>query len=110
MRKFTNTEISEIRKNLNNGVVYVGVKNGRATGGEIYHSAYPSKLIAWRHYGQSAIKNTNEQLRWLLETIFDDCDDIVIGVWSDYHISYIPLDKSYEAIDYSTSHPNIFGV
>lgn len=109
MRKFTNNEISEIRKNLNNGVVYVGVANGRMTGGKIYHSAYPSKFIAWEHYGQSAIKNTNEQLRWLLETIFDDCDDIVIGVWSDYHIAYIPLDKSYEAFDYSTSHPNVLG-
>ena len=110
MRKFTEQEISEIRKKLDEGVVYVGVKGDRATGGEIYHSAYPSKFISWRHYGQSAVKNTNKDIHWLIETIFEDCDDIVPAVWSDYHISYIPLDKSYEAIDYSTSHPNVLGV
>lgn len=110
MRKFNNTEIAEIRKNLNNGVIYVGVKNGRATIGRIYHSAYPSKFIAWEYYGQSAVKDTNEQIRWLLETIFEDCDDIVEAVWSDYHVSYVPIDKSYKAIDLSSSHPSVFGV
>ena len=110
MRKFTNQEIAEIRRNLNNGVVYVGVKNGKATIGRIYRSAYPSKFIAFEYYGQSAVKNTNEQVRWLLETIFEDCDNIVEAVWSDYHVSYIPIDGSYEPIDLSGSHPNVFGV
>ena len=110
MREFTNQEIAEIRRNLNNDVVYVGVKNGKATIGRIYHSAYPSKFIAFEYYGQSAVKDTNEQVRWLLETIFEDCDNIVEAVWSDYHVSYIPIDGSYEPIDLSGSHPNVFGV
>ena len=92
MRKFTNNEIAEIRKNINNGMIYVPVqKNGKAFGGAIFHSPYPSKFITWRYYGQSAIKDTNKQLRWLLETIFDDCEDITEAVWNEYLIDYIPL-------------------
>lgn len=92
MRKFTNQEISKIRKNINNGKIYVPVqKNGKAFGGAIFHSPYPSKFISWQHYGQSAIKDTDEQLRWLLEIIFDDCEDIVEAVWNEYLIDYVPL-------------------
>lgn len=92
MRKFTNQEIAEIRRNINNGEIYVPVqKNGKAFGGAIFHSPYPSKFISWRHYGQSAIKDTDEQLRWLLETIFDDYEDITEGVWNEYLVDYTPL-------------------
>lgn len=92
MRKFTNQEIAEIRKNINKGKIYIPVyKNGKAFGGAIFHSPYPSKFISWRYYGQSAIKDTDEQLRWLLETIFDDCEDITEAVWNEYLIDYVPL-------------------
>lgn len=92
MRKFTNQEIAEIRRNINNGTIYVPVqKNGKAFGGAIFHSPYPSKFISWRYYGQSAIKDTNEQLRWLLENIFDDCEGITEAVWNEYLIDYTPL-------------------
>ena len=92
MRKFTNNEIAEIRKNINNGTIYVPVqKNGKAFGGAIFHSPYPSKFITWRYYGQSAIKDTDKQLRWLLENIFDDCEDITEAVWNDYLVDYVPL-------------------
>lgn len=92
MRKFTNQEIEEIRKNINNGTIYVPVQNsGKAFGGAIFHAPYPSENIAFRHYGQSAIKNTDEQLRWLLETIFNDCEDITEAVWNDYLVDYVPL-------------------
>lgn len=92
MRKFTNNEIAEIRRNINNGTIYVPVqKNGKAFGGAIFHSPYPSKFISWRYYGQSAIKDTDEQLRWLLENIFDDCEDITEAVWNDYLVDYVPL-------------------
>ena len=92
MRKFTNKEIAEIRRNINNGTVYVPVQNnGKVLGGVILLSPYPSKFISWRHYGQSAIKDTDEELRWLLETIFDDCEDITEAVWNDYFIDYTPL-------------------
>lgn len=92
MRKFTNQEIAEIRKSIKKGTIYVPVyKNGKAFGGAIFHSPYPSKLISWQYYGQSAIKDSNEQLRWLLETIFDDCEDITEAVWNEYLIDYVPL-------------------
>lgn len=92
MRKFTNQEITEIRKSIKKGTIYVPVyKNGKAFGGAIFHSPYPSKFISWRYYGQSAIKDTDEQLRWLLETIFDDCEDITEAVWNEYLIDYVPL-------------------
>lgn len=92
MRKFTDAEITNFRKNINKGKIYIPVyKNGKAFGGAIFHSPYPSKFISWRHYGQSAIKDTVEQLRWLLETIFDDCEDITEAVWNEYLIDYVPL-------------------
>ena len=92
MRKFTNQEITEIRKSIKKGTIYVPVhKNGKAFGGAILHSPYTSKLISWRYYGQSAIKDSDEQLRWLLETIFNDCEDITEAVWNDYLIDYVPL-------------------
>ena len=92
MRKFTNQEITEIRKSIKKGTIYVPLyKNGKASGGAIFHSPYPSKFISWRYYGQSAIKDTDEQLRWLLETIFDDCEDITEAVWNEYLVDYVPL-------------------
>lgn len=92
MRKFTDNEIAEIRKNINNGTIYVPVqKNGKAFGGAIFHAPYPSKNIAYRHYGQAAIRNTDKQLRWLLERIFPDCEDITEAVWNEYLIDYVPL-------------------
>ena len=110
MRKFTNQEITEIRKNISEGTIYVPVyKNGKAFGGAIFHSSYPSKFISWRYYGQSAIKDTDEQLRWLLENIFDDADEVVRATYSEYHIGFVPEDERYERIDSSTRHPNVFG-
>lgn len=92
MRKFTDNEIVEIRRSINNGTIYVPVqKSGKAFGGAIFHAPYPSENIYFRHHGQSAIKNTDEQLRWLLENIFDDCDDITKAVWNEYLIDYVPL-------------------
>ena len=71
MKKFTNAEIAEIRANLNKGIVYCGIRSDGYGVGEI--SVSPTKeYIRWRHFGQSANKNTDGQLRWLLETIFKD--------------------------------------
>ena len=92
MRKFINQEITEIRKSIKKGTIYVPVhKNGKSFGGAILHSPYTSKLISWRYFGQSAIEDSDEQLRWLLETIFNDCEDITEAVWNDYLIDYVPL-------------------
>ena len=106
MKKFTNAEISEIRTNLNNGAVYCGIRNGCGVG-DIMISP-DRKLIRWRHYGQSAIKNTDGQLRWLLETIFESCETVALAEYSKYHINYVPIDKRYRGIDLSTKHPNVY--
>lgn len=107
MKKFTNDEIKAIRENLENGVVYCGIKNGFGTG-RIYISD-TSKNIQYEYYGSSAMKDTERNLRWILETVFDDCETITPAEWSDYHLDYIPIDKQYKAIDCSLSHPNVCG-
>ena len=106
MRKFTDEEIAAIRKNIDNGVLYCGIKNGRGQGLIQKHLGY----ISYRHFGSSAVKNTDKDLKWLATTIFEDCDDIVPAVWSDYHINYIPVDSKYQGVDMSREHPNAFGV
>lgn len=108
MKKFTNAEIAEIRENLNKGIVYCGIRNGYGFGHILVSE--DRKYICWRHYGQSANKNTNGQLRWLLETIFKECETVTPAEWSDYHINYVPIDKQYKGTDYSTKHPNVFGL
>ena len=108
MKKFTNAEIAEIRTNLNNGLVYCGICNGRGVG-DIMVSP-DKKLIRWRHYGQSANKNTDGQLRWLLETIFEGCETVTPAEYSEYHINYVPIDKQYQGVDLSAKHPNVYGL
>ena len=108
MKKFTNKEIAEIRANLNNGMVYCGICNGHGMGRIIVSD--DGKYICWRHFGESANKNTDEELRWILENIFDDCETVVPAEYSKYHVNYIPIDKSYQGIDMSRVHPNVWGV
>ena len=106
MQKFTDQEIAQIRAELNNGTLYCGIRNGKGIGLIYAHYDY----IHWRNAGSSANRNTNEELRWLLENIFDDCETITPAEWSDYHINYIPIDKQYQGIDCSTKHPNVCGL
>lgn len=108
MRKFTNAEIAEIRANLNNGMVYCGICNGRGMG-TIRISA-DDKWICWRHFGESANKNSDKELRWVIENIFDDCETITPAEYSKYHVNYVPIDKQYKAIDMSMKHPNVWGI
>lgn len=108
MKKFTNAEIAEIRANLNKGIVYCGIHNGYGFG-EIWISE-DRKYIRWSNYGQSANENTDRDLRWLLETIFKEYETVTPAEWSNYHIAYVPIDKQYKGFDYSTNHPNIFGL
>lgn len=107
MKKFTMQEISQMRADINNGTVYCGVRNGRGVG-RIYKTSQDN--IGFQHFGSSAIKNTDGQLKWLLETIFVECETVTPAVWSDRHINYVPIDKQYSGIDLSTKHPNTFGV
>lgn len=107
MKKFTNAEIAQMRAEINNGTVYCGIINGMGGYGRIYES---DKWIAWQHYGSSAEENTDEDLRWLLETIFADCDTVVPAEYSKYHCDYVPIDQQYARKDMSMSHPNVWGL
>ena len=109
MKHYTNTELSRILADIKAGCPYVGVRGNRMIGGDILLNSQQRSLIAYRHYGSSSIKANREQLRWLLETIFDDADEVVRATYSEYHICFVPEDERYERIDYSTKHPNVFG-
>lgn len=109
MKHYTNTELSRILADIKAGHPYVGVRGNRMIGGYILPHSQQRSLIVYRHYGSSAIKANREQLRWLLENIFDDADEVVRATYSEYHICFVPEDERYERIDYSTKHPNVFG-
>ncbi len=109
MKHYTNTELSRILADIKAGHPYVGVRGNRMIGGDICLHSQQRSLIAYRHYGSSAIKANKEQLRWLLENIFDDADEVVRATYSEYHIGFVPEDERYERIDSSTRHPNVFG-
>ena len=108
MKRFTNAEIAEIRANLNSGTVYCGIRNGCGVG-EIMVSP-DGNFIRFRSFGQSAIRNIDGQLRWLLETIFRECETVTPAEYSKYHVNYVPIDKQYQGIDMSRKHPNVFGL
>lgn len=107
MYKFTKQEIAQIRADINNGITYCGIRNGYGTG-RIFKTLQGN--IGFEHYGSSAIRNTDEELAWLLETIFCDCSTVAPAEWSDYHINYVPIDTNYQGIDFSRSHPNVLGI
>jgi hypothetical protein len=107
MRKFTKQEIAQIRAEINNGTVYCGIRNGFGVG-KIFKTEQGN--IGFEHYGSSAIKNTDTELAWLLEVIFNDCNTVAPAKWSDYHINYVPIDTQYQGVDFSTSHPNVMGI
>lgn len=109
MKHYTNTELSRILADIKAGHPYVGVRGNRMIGGYILPHSQQRSLIVYRHYGSSAIKANREQLRWLLENIFDDADEVVRATYSEYHIGFVPEDERYERIDSSTRHPNVFG-
>lgn len=109
MKHYTDAELSRILADIKAGHAYVGVRGNRMIGGDILPHSQQRSLITFRHYGSSSIKANREQLRWLLETIFDDADEVVRATYSEYHICFVPEDEQYERIDYSTKHPNVFG-
>ena len=106
MKRYTDSEIQEIRKNLIAGAVFCGIENNRGIG----TIRATKELLLWNHFGSSANKNTIGDLRWILETIFKNCSEIVPCEYSEYHINYIPTDTTYTAVDFSASHPNAYGL
>ena len=43
------------------------------------------KYFCWRHYGSSANKITKKEFKWLLQTIFDDCNYFTLIENNDYY-------------------------
>jgi len=107
MKNYTNNELKTILNNLKNDISYCGIRNGYGVG-HIFQT--DSGYIGWQHFGQSANRMTVSQLRFVVETIFSDCECIVEAQYSDYHINNIPKDKRYKGIDHSASHPNVMGI
>lgn len=106
MKTYTHNELKQIYNDINNGVVYCGIRNNYGTG-RIYKDG---KYIRWEHFGSSCEKNTIHNLQWLIENIFEDCDIITPTEYSEYYVNYIPVDKQYNAIDFSCMHPNVYGL
>jgi hypothetical protein len=107
MKKYTDKELEIIMDDIINGTVYVGIKDSFSWG----YISCGYGYIFFTNYGQTASKKIFEHFKSTLYIMFSDCDEIVPGVYSQYHIGYIPQDtKKYKCIDYSTSHPNIYGL
>ena len=60
---FSNKKINEIYKSLKAGFTYSDGFRG------IY---FDGVYFRWNNYGSSAVKATKQDLKWLLENIFDD--------------------------------------
>lgn len=106
MRIFTNEELKEVLKNLDNGVVYSIISRKGYGAGEIWAD---KTFIRWSHRGKSAVKKNIAYLRWFLQILCRDDIDIDVAVYSEYHMGYIPTSEQYKAIDHSMSHPNVLG-
>lgn len=109
MKKYTKQELKAIWQNINAGAIYTGVKNNVGGLGTIQLSP-AGNFIRWQHYGQGAEKNTAGDLAFIFNVIFEDCDEIVEARYSYQHINYVPIDCTYDAIDFSRSHPNVYGL
>lgn len=53
------------------------------------------KYFRWHHYGSSAIKTTKKDFKWLLQTIFNDCNYFTLIENNDY---YKIVDAYYEKL------------
>lgn len=109
MKHYTDTELAHIFEQIKAGRPYVGVRGNRMVGGAILLHPHLTSYINYERHGSSAVKANKKQLRWVIETIFEDADEVVPAVYSQYHICFVPEDERYERIDYSTKHPNVFG-
>lgn len=107
MKHYTNKELTAILNTMKSGAIYCGIDKYNRGIGTI---SADNQYIHFQHYGSSAVKSNIDDLRWLLENIFDDCAIITSAVYSEYHINYIPVDTQYKAIDYSANHPNTYGL
>lgn len=106
MKHYTDSEIQAIRESITSGTVFCGIESNRGIG----TIRADKNLLFWNHFGSSANKNTNDDLRWIVETIFSNCSEIVPCEYSDYHMNYIPIDSRYTPVDMSAQHPNVYGL
>lgn len=109
MKSYTTEELKNIFNDIINGAVYVGIDKFNRGVGAIFYDDF--RWIHFRHYGQTASRKDFEWFKDTLYCMFSDCLEIVPGVYSEYHINYIPQDiTKYKAIDLSLMHPNVCGL
>lgn len=107
MKHYTDKELSAILSDMAHGNYYCGIdKYNRGIGAIWLNGGY----IHFRHYGESAVKETIKDLRFIIEVIFSDCEMITDCIWSDYHINYIPKSDDFVGVDLSAQHPNVCGL
>lgn len=109
MKHYTDTELTHILEEIKAGRPFVGVRGDSMVGGVIAIHSQLNNWINYDRHGASTVKANIERLRWVIETIWEDADEIVPAIYSEYHIDFVPEDEKYKRIDYSTKHPNIFG-
>lgn len=105
MKDYNNSELRSILHDMKSGTVYCAIDGYNRGIGQIRAD---DNYIRYSHFGSSAVSSTIRDLKWLVENIFTNCQSIVPAEWSDYHINYIPVNRAYKGIDYSTRHPNTF--
>lgn len=89
MRYYTDKELSELRRELARGKQFCCNNVHNRITARIWLSK--NGYIMYSYFGTSAIKNTNCELRWLIETILDDCDDFGEAYYSKFDSSYHKL-------------------
>ena len=105
--KLTDAKLKELYEQLMNGKTIQGI---RSDGYGIGTISYGIGYFHWNHAGSSANKATLKDLKFICETIFDDCIDFCTAHYSEYHVGYVPDNERYKGIDYSSCHPNVYGL
>lgn len=100
MKNFTDSELQTIFEDLNNGTMYTLVKNGVCSG-EITAAG---EFIRFRCYGSSAIKNNIDRLKWLLNEMYADFEDVTPAVYSYYIFNTIDITGRYKSRDLNPKH------
>lgn len=109
MKNYSDTELKSIFNDIVGGAVYVGIDKHNRGVGAIFYDGF--RWIYFKNYGQTASRKELEWFKDTLYAMFNDCSEIVPGVYSEYYLNYIPQDlNKYNAIDFSLSHPNVCGL
>ena len=59
--------------------------DGPGSSGEIWKDG---QFFRYRSFGESAVKSTKSELKWIFETIFKNSRFVVFSNWKDIKLSY----------------------